>query len=476
MLINFNVKLNLEVDSKGVALIKKQNLMLKSVVMKLSEYLHEARQTAKLGVPFIMNQLLHVSAVTADSIMAGLDGELTLAAVAQGATLWLLAQLMLIGLTISLAPIYARLFARDDLQQLKTIFQQAVWLSILLVPLGIMFVWWAPYLMQVMQVKTIIISPAKNYLFIMMFAVPFFSIYLPVRFFNEGIGNPKVVTIITALSVPINVAGNYILITGLFGLPKMGATGIAISSLVSIIFVAIVGWVYMLTSPRLQAYNLFKNFQYPVKKSIVYFIRIGTPNAVAFLMEAGMFSTVVLLSGRLGVRIAAANQIALSYASTTFMLPLGLSFAIMTRIGMATGLNDKKKIRVVGVSGIAMGAFIMVCSVLNILFFGKNIALLYSQEQAVIEIALGLLQLAAVFQIFDGIQVCATGALRGLEETKAPMYYAILGYWVLAIPLAVLLAFYYHMSARGLWIGLLCGLSVTALLGTRKFLKLAKIS
>lgn len=444
------------------------------MAMKWSSYLHEARRTAKLGVPFVLNQLLQVSVITADSIMAGSDGELTLAAVAQGATLWLLVQLILIGLSVSLTPIFARLFTRNDTEQLRYTFQQGVWLSILLIPLGLVCILCIPYLMHIMQVDAAIIPPASSYLMVMAFAIPFFAIYLPIRVFNEGIGNPKIVTIITALSVPINVGGNYILINGLFGLPKMGATGIAISSVVSLVFIAFAGWLYMLKSPRIKVFNLFSNFQRPAWASIANFFKLGTPNAIAFLMEAGMFSTVVLLSGRLGVRIAAANQIALSYTSTTFMVPLGLSFAIMTRVGMATGQDDTLQARIIGLSGIAMGAFTMLCSVLVIAFFGQNIANLYSQEPAITSIALGLLSLAAVFQIFDGIQVCSAGALRGLEETKAPMVYAIWGYWILAMPIAIVLAFYYRMGAKGLWIGLVCGLSITAFLGARKFMQLTK--
>lgn len=440
--------------------------------MTLSNYLFEARHTVKLAVPFVMNQLLQVSVLTADSIMAGLDGELTLAAVAQGATLWLLVQLILIGLTVSLTPTFARLFARKDTQQLQYVFQQGVWLSILLIPLGIVCILCIPYLMHVMGVDAAIIPPATCYLTVMAFAIPFFAIYLPIRFFNEGIGNPKIVAIITALSVPINITGNYIFINGLFGLPKMGTTGIAMSSVISLIFIAVAGWIYILKSKHIKSFNLLSNFQQPVWASITNFLKLGTPNAIAFLMEAGMFSAVVLLSGRLGVRIAAANQIALSYASTTFMIPLGLSFAIMTRVGMAIGQDDSQKARIIGFSGIAMGAFTMFCSMLVISFFGENIANLYSQEPAITKIALSLLGFAAIFQIFDGIQVCSAGSLRGLEETKAPMLYAIFGYWILAMPLAILLAFHYNMGAKGLWIGLVCGLSATAFLGARKFMKL----
>lgn len=440
----------------------------------IKTYLTESRHTLTLGVPFIINQLLQISVVTIDSIMAGADGELTLAAVAQGGSLLIIAQLVLIGLAMPLTPMFARLVTRKDDQQIKTLFQQSLWLSLLLGILGVILLIFLPNVMTWIGVDAAIIPPATGYLTAMTFAMPFFAIYLPVRFLNEGIGNPKIIMYITALSIPFNVAGNYIFLNGLFGLPKMGATGIGIASVISLIFVAIAGWAYLVRAPHLKNWQLLTDFQRPTLGIISNILRIGFPNAIALLMEAGMFSAVALLSGRLGVSIAAANQVAFSYISTTFMIPLGLSFAIMTRVGMAMGEDNPEKARIIGVSGIIMGMLSMCLSVVVIIFFGESVATLYSDDEAVITIALSLLALAAMFQIPDGIQVCSAGALRGLEETKAPMHYAILGYWILAMPLAVLLAFYFDMGARGLWIGLLCGLSVTSVLGALKFIKLTK--
>lgn len=442
--------------------------------MNFTNYLQESKKTLILGVPFIVNQLLQISVSTIDSMMAGADSELTLAAVAQGAMLWMLVQLVLIGLAMALSPVFARLYARQDNKQLKQLFQQGVWLSIWLIPLGVLLMLCVPFLMQLVGVDAAIIPPATDYLSVMTFAIPFFALYMPIRFFNEGIGNPKVIMMITALSIPINVVGNYILLNGLLGFPKMGATGIAIASVLSFAFIAVIGWVYVLKSKQLQYWQLLKDFQRPDLSVILRFYRLGLPNAVALIMEAGMFTAVVLLSGRLGVSIAAANQIALSYISTTFMIPLGLSFAITTRVGMSVGEENREKTRIIGISGMAMGVIAMFFSVMIIVFFGEKVAALYTDDKAVIDIALGLLGLAAIFQIPDGVQVCSAGALRGLEETKAPMHYAILGYWILAMPLAILLAFYFNLGAKGLWAGLMCGLSITAFLGAKKFVQLTR--
>lgn len=440
----------------------------------LKTYLHETRQTLWLGLPFIANQLLQISVVTIDSMMAGMDGELTLAAVAQGGSLWSAIQLIIIGLAMPLTPMIARAYTQNNHDKLRELFHQGVWLSMLLGIFGMLLAWLAPLLMHAIGVTAAIIPPATDYLWIISLAMPFFALYLPVRFFNEGIANPKMVMFITALSIPINIIGNYIFLNGLFGLPKMGAAGIAISSVLSISFICCLGWWTIRSKAHFKQYRLFEAFSAPARQTIYRLVQLGTPNAIAMLMEAGMFTFVALLSGRLGVTVAAANQIAFSYISTTFMIPLGLSLALMTRIGMASGNDDLPKARIIGISGIILGGLFMLLSVAIILLFGKSIAELYTNDSTVINTALGLLALAAIFQIPDGIQVCSCGALRGLEETKAPMQYAIIGYWLLAIPLAILLAFYWQLSAQGLWIGLLIGLSVTAVFCTRKFLQLTR--
>ncbi len=441
----------------------------------IKNYFFEARNTLVLGAPFVVNQLLQVSVATVDSMMAGADGELTLAAVAQGAALWMLAQLIIIGIAMSLTPTIARAFSKGDNKQLRTLFQQGLWLAVPLSVLGIVLMCCSPYLMTIVSVRTVIIAPATDYLLIMAIAMPFFCFYLPIRYFNEGIGNPKVIMFITALSIPVNILGNYIFLNGLLGLPKMGAAGIAIASVISIIFMMTVGFFYMTKSNHIKQWRLFVKWSVPIPEIIVRLVKIGTPNSVALLMEAGMFSAIVLLSGRLGVNAAAANQIAFNYTSTTFMIPLGISMALMTRIGMAVMHDDMARVRIIGVSGIVLGALSMMISVLVIICLGHWVARLYTDEQAVLDMASTLLALAAIFQIPDGIQICAAGALRGLEETQSPMRYAIVGYWLLAMPLAVFLAFYMGWGSSGLWTGLIVGLTVAAILLTRRFWQLTQV-
>lgn len=437
-----------------------------------SNYLSETRQTLWLALPFVINQILQMSMETVDSLMAGADGELTLAAIAQGTTLSHLILLGVIGLMMPMTAMIARAYARADHAQLRELFQQSVWLALPLGLLGFAVMWWIPLVLSWVGVDADIIPPASDYLRVVAFGTPFVALFLPVRFFTEGIGKPAAMMLLTATAIPINIVGNYIFLNGLFGLPKMGATGIGISTLLSEMYLCFAGWWFILRYKNMRPLALMVGLTKPLAAPMLRFIHLGVPSALAVLMEAGIFTVVVLLSGRLGVEVAAANQIALNYASNTFMIPWGVSMALATRIGMAMGEGSLGKARIIGISGMVIGAGFMLLSVLTIVIFGRDIATFYTDEAAVIVIAGSLLTLAGVFQVFDGVQVCATGALRGLEETKAPMYYAALGYWVLAAPLAVLLAFPMGMGAEGLWYGLVVGLSTTAILSSRKFLQM----
>lgn len=441
----------------------------------MKHYWQESRQTLWLALPFVVNQILQMSVVTVDSLMAGADSELTLAAVAQGVVLWHVVVLVLIGMLMPMTALIAKAHARNDTHQLRELFQQAVWLAVPLGLLGFMLMWLIPLLMNLVGVDAQIIPPATEYLRITALTLPLIALFLPVRFLNEGMGKPSVMMWITLTSLPINIIGNYVFLNGLFGLPKMGAAGIALSTLLAELYLLAVAWWYISTNSNMRDMQLLSGFSRPLRRVLARYMQLGVPNAVMMLMEAGMFAAVVLLSGRFGVEVAAANQIAFNYASNTFMVPLGISMALSTRIGMAMGADDVGKARVIGLSGMVLGASFMLLSVLTIVLFGHDIATLYNDEAVVIATAASLMTLAGLFQIFDGVQVCAAGALRGLEETKAPMRYAAVGYWLLAMPAAVLLAFVVDLGAAGLWWGLVIGLSVTAVLCARKFLQLTAV-
>ncbi len=441
----------------------------------MKKYFAEMKVTLWIAMPFIINQVLQMSVVTIDSLMAGWDSELTLAAVSQGTVLWHFVMLGIIGLLMPIAALAARAEASGDNKRLQQLFQQVVWIAIPLGLFGFVAMWYMPTVMHWVGVDAQIIPPATDYLRIVAFTIPLIALFLPVRYVTEGVGNPTAMMILTATSIPINVIGNYCLLNGVWIFPKMGISGIALATVAAELYFVIAGWWYIAKHKRMRTFALLSNFSRPMLTPMMQVIGLGIPSALALLMEEGMFTIVILLSGKLGVVAAAANQITFNYISNAFMIPLGISMALSTRIGAEIGQNNVKNARIIGLSGIGLGAISMVLSVLCIVFFGRIIAGFYTDDAEVITLAVTLLSLAGIFQIFDGVQVCGGGALRGLEETKAPMRYAAIGYWLLGVPLAILLTFPLGWGAEGLWTGLILGLGVTAVLCTQKFAKLTSV-
>ncbi len=435
----------------------------------LSNYYSEAKKTLKFATPLIISQVVQMAIITVDSVMAGWDSDLTLAAISQGAVLWEIVILILVGILMPMTARVARAYTQNDGTFLRESFQQALWLAMIMSVLGTGLMLLIPNVMSLTGVKPAIIEPATQYLYITAITIPFVAFFLPLRFLSEGVGNTKLVLFVNLIAIPINIVGNTLFIYGFLGFPKMGVTGIAISSVISEIVMCLAMFYYVCRNSRFQSFQLFKDFARPKLAVLTRYLQLGIPNALALLMEIGMFACVVLLSGRLGVTEAAATQVAFNYSSNMFMIPLGISMALSTRIGMAMGENNLPKARVIGLSGIFLGAAVMSFSVILIPFFGEDIARLFSKDLEVVQVATTLLFLAAISQTFDGTHVCSAGALRGLEDTKSPMLIALVGYWLLAIPLAIALAFYLGFSVQGLWTGLIVGLTTAGILGFLRF-------
>jgi len=438
---------------------------------KCKPYIIETRATAHLAVPFVGNQLLLMAVATIDSIMAGRDSKLTLAAVAQGVMLWDVFSLVVVGLLMPMTAMVAKYHTQKNAKNLRLVFQQSIWLAVLLGIASAIAIYHSPAILWLFGIDKSITEAASQYLHIVAFSMPFIALFLIVRFFNEGIANPKIIMLMTATSIPVNIIGNTILLNGLLGFPRMGAAGIAIASTLAWIYLAVIAWGYCLHSKHMRTYQLLKDFSRPVKQVIRQYLLIGIPNAVALTLEISLFAVIVLLSGKLGIDAASSNQIVFNYSANVYMISLGISMALTTRIAMAMGDSNRDKARTIGLSGMVLSIFTMLLSMLIVALFGEHITALYSNDYTVRELALSLLAIVAFFQLFDGIFCCGAGALRGLEETKAPMRYTMI-YAVITMPLAALLAFHLHLSVAGLWLAMIIGVAVAAFLSARKYLLL----
>jgi MATE family multidrug resistance protein len=307
-----------------------------------------------------------------------------------------------------------------------------------------------------------------------MYGAPAICAFLALRFTTEGIGFTRPIMYTSLFALASNVFLNYALIYGHFGFPAYGAVGCGIASAITMWLMVFVLGIYVYLHPIYKPLKIFDHMapvRLPVLKEI---LSLGAPIAVTITAEAGLFSAVSILIGTRGADITAAHQIALNFASTLFMIPLALSAAITIRTGHALGAGDTALARLAGATGIWMSAFFMTCSAAFLLLFRDTVVSVYTSDPSVQAIAVSLLLMAAIFQIADGVQIGAAGALRGYKDTRMPMIINTFAYWALGFPLAYLAAITYEAPPAYIWAGFVLGLSVAAVLLTVRFIRLSK--
>jgi MATE family multidrug resistance protein len=252
----------------------------------------------------------------------------------------------------------------------------------------------------------------------------------------------------------VNLIGNWALVYGHLGLPALGVTGSGWSTFVSRVYMVTVLAIAAVYYDRKRASGLWRASRRLEMDRIRELLRLGLPAATQLLLEISAFSATTVLIARLGALPLAGHQIALNVASLTFMVPLGIGSAAAVRVGHALGAQDVHGAARAGWMALLFGVTFMSCAALVLFLFPQAIARVYSPQPQVIRMGATLLMVAAVFQLFDGLQAVATGALRGAGNTRAPMLTNLLGYWMIGLPLGAVLGFKFGLGAVGFWTGL----------------------
>jgi MATE family multidrug resistance protein len=267
----------------------------------------------------------------------------------------------------------------------------------------------------------------------------------------------------------VNAFANWVLIFGELGFPKLGIAGAAWATFASRIFMAAAIMFYVMRNEKFKRYDVNFHFRGLDFKIIKKILRLGLPSGFQYFFEVGAFSFAVIMIGWIGANELAAHQIAINLASISFMAVLGISQAASIRVGNAMGEQSVSKIRKAGFTGIFLGASIMSLAGLTFILLNNFLPTLYIDDEAVISIASRLIIIAALFQLSDGTQAVGIGVLRGLTDIKGPTIITFIAYWVISLPIAYILAFYFNLGVDGVWIGLLIGLTVSAILLTLRF-------
>ncbi len=430
----------------------------------------EAAATLRLAGPLMAAQLAQVSIGFVDSVMAGHLSSRDLAAVSIGSNILFSIVVISIGIMLSVTPSVSHLFGAGKYEQIGHCLREGLWLSQGAAWLCFIAVRsLAPGLMVWLKVDADLLPITLGYLHAITWGIPGFAAYQALRNFSEGVGITKPVMYTSVLALGGNTLGNYIFMYGRLGMPRLGAIGCGVASAIVMWMMALFMLAYILLSRHYRRYAAFRHFDWPRWNEIAELIKLGTPIGVSFFMEASLFGAVALLMGSLGTIATAGHQIAINFAALTWTIPLGLSLAISVRVGQAIGRGERHAARFSGFVGISLAAAFMTCSALIIFTIPESIASIYTNDPAAKDMAVTLLFMAAIFQIFDGLQVAGSGALRGLKDTKVPMFITSFAYWGIGMPLGYTLGITMGGGPSALWIGFICGLGVAAALLNLRF-------
>ena len=319
-------------------------------------------------------------------------------------------------------------------------------------------------LMMMVGVQPSIIPTVSGYLYALSWGVFPLYMLLMLSSVNEGLFSTKALMYISLMAIPINIALNYIFMYGYFGIPAMGAVGLGYATAIvwTLTFIAL--FLYTVFSKKYQHITFFKHFHKPDIQVFKEILTVGIPLSFTIGLEVLMFGAVGLFIGRYSVEIIAAHQIALNFISIIFMVPLGLSIAVTARVGHAVGRNSNSGIKLATYIGLIFSVIVTFFAMLVTFSLPAQIISVYTTELDVLKNAVPLLYMAAIFMMFDGIQVTTSGALRGMKDTFVPMILSGISYWLIGFPVGYYLAQTMNMQAQGYWIGFIAGLSTAAVL------------
>lgn len=430
---------------------------------KAPSLLQELRTTLVLAFPIMAGQVGQMLMGLADAVMVGHVGTIPLAACALANTLISTLIVFGIGLLTSVSIQVSHSHGAGSPDEAAQSLRHGLLMALVLgLATGLLLMGTTPLLHHLGQ-DPAVVREMGPFLVTVGWSLVFFLMGTVLKNYSEAQSSPWPAFWITFGGVALNVVLNVLLIFGHWGFPALGLLGAGIATLVARIAIFVALLVYVLRSPQFQS-ALPGRWTAPFHGTVFREqIHLGLPVACQLVLEVGAFGVASLVMGWFGAAALAAHQVALSCAATTFMVPLGLAMATTVRIGQAVGGGEFSRVRRIGLSSFGLALAIMGASALMFLFGRDPIARGFLRDASVVALASELLVVTGLFQLFDGVQVVGTGALRGLKDVRIPAWIAFTAYWIIALPLGWALAFPGGLGPAGVWWGLALGLAVAAL-------------
>ena len=430
----------------------------------------ELSATLSLAWPLILSNLTYAAIQATDIVLMGWLGARPLAASALGLNLNFAFSLICLGLVTASSPMMATaLGARlRSAQQVRRTFRQSFWMvGTVTLPIWLIL-WNSEPLIRALGQEPALARDAEQFLHGYMWSMLPFLLFQAMRNFVAALERPGWVLAISLVGIVLNALLGYGLIFGHFGLPRLGIFGGGLASSIVWTLLAVLLALVIVSDRQFRRYHLFGRFWRPDWPRYRRLWKLGLPIGLAMGFEGGVFSAAAYLMGLINAELVAAHAVALQIAALSFMVPWGLSQAVTVRVGLFLGRGDRAGIARAGWTAWILGVGFMGLMALTIWTFPRELITLFLDDTpanaTVIALGVAFLGIAAIFQVVDGAQVVGAGMLRGLHDTRVPMIFTFIGYWVIGIGIGAWLAFSEGWQGQGIWTGLAIGLAIVAVL------------
>ncbi len=414
-------------------------------------YRNDVRAMLRIAIPLALAELGWVAMSVIDNIMVGRmpNSAVAIGAASLGGALFYGFAIFGIGLMSGLDTMVSHAYGAGNMPEARRNLAAGLGLAICAAPLLAILILSTAPLLGWIGVSDEIRRQAVGFMRVLVWSLPVLLIYTTFRRYLQGIHFVKPITFAVVSSNLVNLFGNWLLIFGNWGTPAMGIRGSALSTVFARIYLAGI----LMLAVRLRDPGAFHSLR-PDFGRVRQLLQLGLPAALTIGFEVGVFNAATALAAKLDAISLAAHTIALNAATVTYMVPLGIGSAAAVSVGKALGARDQRHAARAGWTALALGAGYEVCSAVLFLLLPEPIARVYTHDPAVIAFTVRLFAIAAVFQVFDGLQTIATGALRGAGNTRTPMLWNLVGYWGIGLPVSCWLCFRWRWGAVGLWDGL----------------------
>ncbi|GKT12926.1 MAG: multidrug resistance protein, MATE family [Thiomicrorhabdus sp.] len=423
----------------------------------------------RLALPILFAQLALTGLGVVDTLMSGWVGTDDLAAIGLGSSMMLPIFMISTGILLVITPLVAKAKGQSKPKRITRFLNQGLWLAVPLGFLSLIAMMNLQWVLDLLSLNTDVYQLTNDYLFYIAFGMPAIALYQALRFFWEGLGTTLPTMWISFIALLLNIPLNALFIYGYGPIEGMGAAGCGVASSLVMWAMFFIGLIYVMKSSLTKPFLVLSKalrpkWQYGLRP----ILSLGIPNTLALLFEVSLFSMIALFVAPLGSVVLAGHQVAINFTSLAFMVPLSIAMALTVRVGLGYGEKSIQQIRLSLVAGFMFALLAGGGLALLSYFLRIDIVSLYSDDNSVITIAASLLVFAAIYQVFDAIQVTAAGALRGFHDTKVTMVVTFISYWGIGLGLGYIFAFtdlfLPAMGVQGFWLGIVLGLTLAAIL------------